>query len=88
MQLFKLLLFVLIVGVVMLAARGWFGARLTRRSNLWGGSALVLTVVGVLLLFTPLKGLAVLALVAALPLAIVGALVRREEPPSRERGGM
>lgn len=84
MPLFKLLLFVLMVGVVMLAARGWFGARFTKRSNLWGGSALVAVGVCVLLLFTPLKWLAALLFVVMLPLATVSALVRREERPQNK----
>ncbi len=68
----------------MLAARGWFGARFTKRSNLWGSSTLVVAVVCVLLLFTPFKWLAGLLFVAMLPLATVSALVRREERPQNK----
>jgi hypothetical protein len=78
MPAFKLLLFVLVVGVIMLVARGWFGARFTSRSNLWGGSAMVLAVVCFVLLFTPLKWLAVLAFVAALHKAVISALLRSD----------
>jgi uncharacterized membrane protein HdeD (DUF308 family) len=85
MPLFKLLLIMLILGVVAFAARMWFRLQFTTRANLWGGSGMVLTVVGVLLLFTPLKGLAVLALVAALPLATMSALLREEERRGRKR---
>ena len=75
----------LVLGVVAFAARMWFRARFTSRSNLWGGSALVLTVVCFVLLFTPLKWLAVLVLVAALPLATIGALLREGEGRGRKR---
>ncbi len=76
----------LILGGVAWAARMWFRARFTSRSNLWGGGAVALTVVCVLLLFTPLKWLAVLAFVAALPLATIGALLREGEEGSGKRG--
>lgn len=79
MPLFKLLLIMLVLGVVAFAARMWFRLRFTTRSNLWSGSAVALTIVCALLLFTPLKWLAALAFVAALPLAVVGALVREGE---------
>jgi NhaP-type Na+/H+ or K+/H+ antiporter len=85
MYLFKLLVSVLIIGVIMGLARGWFGTRFTTRSNVWGGGAMVLTIVCFLLLFTPLKWLAALAFVAALPLAVVSALLRSTEEKKKSQ---